>query len=219
MDRDEFKKMLAEGGMVITLVGMSNTGKTHWSRRMREVGFEHVHCDFLIERCLVSELGERSGIEAVSEWLGQPYEERFDRNQTKYLEAERKVMRRVVKGLDCLEGNTVIDTTGSVIYTGGDVKGSLKKRTLVVYIRADEAFRERALARYIERPKPVLWMDNFERKGRETKEEALRRCYPLMLAEREARYERWGEVTIDYEEVKRGDGPSHLLRLVEDGLS
>lgn len=59
----------------ITLVGMSNIGKSFWSKELeREIGYFRFSSDEWIEERLTSELQGigYSGIKAVSEWMGQP---------------------------------------------------------------------------------------------------------------------------------------------------
>ncbi len=46
----QFDEKLAAGELVLTLVGMSNVGKTFWSHQLAaEGGFTHICCDDLIE--------------------------------------------------------------------------------------------------------------------------------------------------------------------------
>ena len=91
--------------MHITLVGMSNIGKTHWSNRLAaEAGFERIDCDFLVEQKLGTELTKLgyAGIEDVAKWMGQPYASQYPDTSQKFVNCERAVMREI---LDKLQSN------------------------------------------------------------------------------------------------------------------
>ena len=62
---------------------MSNIGKTHLSKILCEVGFAHINCDDLIELKLEKKLKAvgYSGIKEVARWMGQPFDERYFKNQ------------------------------------------------------------------------------------------------------------------------------------------
>src|SRR6202022_3669739 len=55
----------------------------------------------------------------------------------------------------------VLDTTGSVVYTGEEICRRLQLLTTVVHLAASAAEEETLVARYLSDPKPVLWGNLF----------------------------------------------------------
>ncbi|MDA2922208.1 hypothetical protein MYX07_02995, partial [Patescibacteria group bacterium AH-259-L07] len=162
--------------MIISLIGMSGSGKTYWSQKLAGQGFLHICCDDLIEEKLASELKKQgySGISGVAQWLGQPYEPQFKRNQNIYLAREKQVMQEILSRLEKERiDNIVVDTTGSVIYTGDDIYKKLKKYTVIVYLKIPEPLHKKMFEQYMEDPKPIIWGDIFYKRKNETNEQAL----------------------------------------------
>jgi shikimate kinase len=187
--------------MKISLIGMSNVGKTYWSNKLKEVGFKVFSCDDMIEERLGIELKKLgySGISDISKWMGQPFDERYLRNSKRYLEIEKEVMNRITDELIRKENDKiVVDTTGSVIYTGEDILKKLKKHTRIIYLEAPEKVKAEMLCRYIEYPKPVCWGKSYNKMKNEDDIEALKRCYPLLLEFRSVEYEKYADITLDY---------------------
>lgn len=107
--------------MIITLIGMSGVGKTHWAKQLEFHGFRRFSADDHIEDKLRQELSALGykGIGGAAEWMGQRYEERHTRTSQQYLGFERDVMLTVLARLGRHpnpQHDLVIDTTGSVIY-------------------------------------------------------------------------------------------------------
>ncbi|MGE3623623.1 MAG: hypothetical protein AB7H77_07125 [Bdellovibrionales bacterium] len=191
--------------MHITLIGMSNIGKSHWSKRLAsQHGFERLHCDGLVERKLVDILRPLgiSGIDGVAKWMGQPYDPQYAETSARYLACEIAVMQDILNRIDeAPEGkNFVIDTTGSVIYTGEMITRAMGDRTQMFYLQASPAHADKMFRRYIENPKPVIWDDVFMPLAGETPQDTLRRCYPVLLETRARRYERLAHTVIPYEQ-------------------
>lgn len=178
---------------------MSNVGKTFWSKRLAEVGFQHINCDDLIEAKLEPELKALgySGLADMSRWKGQPYDERFSENQTKYLRLESQVMQEVLEPLiNSKPDNIVIDTTGSVIHTGEEICGLLQKFTTVVYLETPEHMQEEMFQKYIEHPKPVVFGNIYKPRKNETQTETLARCYRELLEYRSSLYSKYADITL-----------------------
>lgn len=78
--------------MMITLIGMSNLGKKHWSNRLvQECEFERVDCDSLVEAKLgpyLKDIGY-SGIQDVAKWMGFPFDQQYPETSSKFVECER----------------------------------------------------------------------------------------------------------------------------------
>ncbi len=186
--------------MILSLIGMSGSGKTHWSRTLSAHGFPRISCDDRVEERLISGSllsREEGGIAGVARWMGQPYEPGYDERQAAYLDAEARVMKEI---LDALERDKprdlVIDTTGSVVYLGDEICRRLQASTVVVYLETSPQEIEEMLARYLEDPKPVVWGESFRRREQETDRDALVRCYRGLLDYRKALYERYASVRI-----------------------
>lgn len=220
----EFGKRLEAGELAITLVGMSNVGKSYWSRRLaQEGGFAHVCCDDLIEvelRGILEELGYRGGIADIAKWLDQPYGSQFAQNQQRYLDFEIAAMQNIVNQLEqgSPNGNTVVDTTGSVVHTNQQICERLGALTTVVYLEATPNMQREMFELYIAEPKPVVWGDIYHPKADESPEQALARCYPKLLAYRSGLYAEMSHVTISRETSLGMTGISGFLEHVRDSL-
>lgn len=194
------------GLMKLSLIGMSNTGKSYWSKILENKGFKRYGCDDLLEAKLGDHLKAfgYSGIEDVAKWMGQPYDSQYVETSKLYLDAETETMHEVfaeVKEFD--DGvDVVIDTTGSVVYTGDQILQSLSALTKVFYLETPASVQEEMRQRYLAEPKPVIWGDSFNRRDDESNLEALGRCYPELLAWRSKRYQELADVTVDYHALR-----------------
>ena len=189
--------------MIITLLGHSGCGKSHFARRLAaELGFKNICCDDLIEQKLAPEL-ERQGlstIAGVSKWMGQPYEPHSQERQEKYLAAEAEVIDEIVASLPedgwGAPDNIVIDTSGSVIYTGEKRLLSLKQRSRIIYLAVPESEYQFMFEQYFADPKPVIWAGGFRLISGETNEQALERSYPELITTRSKLYAEYADVTL-----------------------
>lgn len=217
MERTEKRQPL-----VITLIGMSGSGKSRWSKKLAEKGFRRICCDDLIEKDLTSELKKHGakGIQDVARWMGHPYEERFERNQAMYLNSEIRNMRKIVDQLKRGIGeDIIIDTTGSVIYTGDLVIKELKKVSLIIYLETPMSALPEMLRIFMEKPKPVIWKNMFRKNKNETDEEALKRCYPKLLRQRIELYKKYADAILSYK-ARRSPGftADSFIRFAERAL-
>ena len=188
-------------------------------------GFRRFCCDDLIAAELAPELSRPDGtIMSLGEWMGFPYESWYEEKEAKYLGCEIEVLRRILEHLEHPESipdkDLVIDTTGSVIYTGENILAGLRRHTTVVHIATPPAVQEQMLKAYVANQRPVLWRSLFSKQPNETNEEALARCYPGLLLARERLYERYSDVTIDYyQAIESGFGLHDLLELIGTSLA
>lgn len=201
--------------MRIVVIGFSGTGKSHWSKVLANaLGYHHICCDDLIETKLREYLpNDASGINAVAEWMGQPYDERFKKNEARYLQCEIEVLEEVFsKPIDAYQERTILDTTGSVIYTGEQLTQRLGDFGKVVYLEVTPTVLEEMFRVYIAHPKPVIWGNSFSQNEGETPFAALKRCYPELLKYRQRRYEGLAEISMDYDKLRSpGFGPREFL--------
>jgi shikimate kinase len=208
--------------MRIVLIGFSGTGKSHWSKLLAETfGYHHICCDDLIEVKLQCYLpSDASGINDVAEWMGQPYDLRFRQNEARYLQCEIEVLDEILsKPFEYYPERTVLDTTGSVIYTGERLTQKLSDFGKVVYLEVTPAVLTEMYQQYIRDPKPVIWGNSFKQREDETSVAALERCYPELLKYRQIRYELLAEVSLGYEELRAGYfSPYEFLSAVGFGV-
>jgi shikimate kinase len=167
----------------LALVGMSGTGKSFWTKKLATEGWTAISCDDRIERNLAPRLAAagHSGINGVAAWMGWP-------DSAKY--AEQKP-----------EKPLVLDTTGSVIYTGNNLLLRLRRRMTVVYLAASAEEQQLLIERYLSDPKPVLWRGAFQPKRGESPNETVARCYPTLIAARRQGYEALAHCTLQVTEL------------------
>lgn len=214
----QFDELLDSNQLVLAFVGMSNVGKTYWSKKLAELDFEHINCDDRIEAKLAPELTALgySGIADVSRWMGQPYDQQYSTNQQRYLELERAVMDEVFTQVrEGLERNAVIDTTGSVVHVGSDIAQLLSGHALVISIDATENMKVEMFERYIKEPKPVVFGEVFSQEEGETNLQALERCYPKLLDTRSTLYAQVADVRIPREDIRRDMTTEEFLTLLK----
>jgi shikimate kinase len=206
--------------MRLALIGMSGSGKSYWSAKLTERGFRHFCCDAMIAARLAPELiaPDESRI-TLGEWIGFPYQPQYAEREARYLAHEVAVVREI---LDCIEGeacdcegDVVVDTTGSVIYTGKALLSRLCRATTVVHMAAPPEVQERMLELYLTNMRPVLWQGMFDQLPGEAGDAALARCYPKLLSSRERQYGRLANVTVRYDErCAEGFGVDGLLDII-----
>ncbi|UCG11584.1 MAG: hypothetical protein JSU72_13755 [Deltaproteobacteria bacterium] len=182
---------------------MAGSGKSHWSGELERLGFRCYCCDDLIAKRLGPELAKPDGtVMSLGEWMGFPYERLYEQREARYLECERDALSEILETLekraDRPGEQIVVDTTGSVIYTGEEILERLRRCATVVHLSTPPEVKERMLQVYISKPRPVLWRGLFSREIPETDAEALARCYPSLLFTRERLYERYADVTVNY---------------------
>ena len=210
--------------MRLSLIGMSGSGKSHWSMRLAEIGFHRFCCDEMIARNLSAELTRADGtVMDLGEWMGFPYESNYEEREGRYLTHEIKVLHEILEYVaDSARDpgeNIIVDTTGSVIYTGETVLKKLCLHTTVVHFSTPPEVQKRMLDVYKARPRPILWRDLFSKEPDEANEKALARCYPELLFFRERLYEKWADVTIDYYTRNEDSfGVSDFLREIETAV-
>ena len=190
--------------MRITLIGMSGSGKSLWSSVLSRHGFQHMGCDNHIGRRLVQAGELPSGsLDLIGRWMGFPFEADFARREALYLDHEKAVMDQFLTELETRPAvnaaPVVIDTPGSVIYTGAAIRQRLRQQTVVVYLSTSTAYRQALHRAYVENPRPVLWQKHYRKKTGEDDQTALQRCYGNLLADRESRYRQYAHLEIQWD--------------------
>ena len=149
----------------MALIGMSGAGKTFWTKRLAASGRSSVCCDDGIEGRLRSRLaaGGHAGIKGVAAWMGWPDSPTYAQREADYLAEEIGVLDEVLTQLERDRARELIlDTTGSVIYTGNNVLMRLRRHMTVVYLAASAQEQQLLIQRYLTDPKPVLWRVSAE---------------------------------------------------------
>lgn len=194
--------------MKLSLIAMSGSGKSYWSAKLAKRGFRHFDCDQMIAAKLGPALTRADGtVLSLGEWMGFPFQQGYRERESRYLAYEKKVLAEIFAAIKDEPADAhakfVIDTTGSVIYTGKKCLDQLRQLTTVVYLEIPFEIKDQMLTAYRADPRPVLWQDKFGPKPDETNEDALARCYSELLADRERQYKRHAHVTIPYTQYRK----------------
>lgn len=202
----------------LALIGMSGAGKTYWSKRLSSLKFPAISCDDLIESRLAPLLqaGGFRGINGVAAWMGWPDSPTYAERESQYLSHEISSLDEILTDLEKNPSSAlVLDTTGSVIYTGNNLLFRLRKLMTVVYLAASAEEQQLLIRRYLEDPKPVLWRGAFQSRLGEPPEQTVARCYAALIAARRQSYEALAHFTVPVAEVRelastaedRGESP------------
>jgi shikimate kinase len=192
----------------IALIGMSGTGKTFWTRRLALAGHPSICCDDCIEQRLRPHLqgGGYTGINGVASWMGWPDSPTYAQREAEYLAEEIAALDEVLSDLERNPSRELIlDTTGSVIYTGNNLLLRLRRQMTVVYLAATPEQQQLLIQRYLSDPKPVLWRGAFQPRKNETPGETVARCYPILIAARRQSYEALAHCGIPVAELRESD--------------
>ena len=202
----------------LALIGMSGAGKTFWSKRLAQTGRPAVSCDDRIEQRLRARLerGGYAGIQGVASWMGWPDSPTYSQREAEYLAEEIRTLDEVLTELERDRSRELIlDTTGSVIYTGNNLLLRLRRQMTIVYLAASLEEQQLLIGRYLNDPKPVLWRGAFQPKKGETPRETVARCYPILIAARRQSYEALAHCTLPLGELRetKSDGPAFLAKI------
>jgi hypothetical protein len=206
----------------LAFVGMSGSGKTFWTRKLADAGHPALSCDDRIEERLRPQLahGGYEGIGGVAAWMGWPDSPHYAAREAQYLREEITVLEETVAELEnWSDRSLVLDTTGSVIYTGDGLLRRLRAQVTIVHLAASLEEQQLLIERYLNDPKPVLWRGAFQPLQGEAPLSAVKRCYPGLTAERRSRYKALAHCTIPIRELRHVSlDAAGLLRLVEQAM-
>lgn len=183
----------------LALIGMSGSGKTHWTKHLAALGLPTVSCDDQIEARLapVLESGGYSGINGVAAWMGWPDSPAYAEREAHYLAEEISTLDEILGELEKdPRRELILDTTGSVIHAGNNILRRLRRQLTVVYLAASANEQELLIQRYLQDPKPVLWRGAFQPRRGEAPRDTVARCYPVLIAARRQSYEALAHVTL-----------------------
>ena len=206
--------------MRLTLIGMSNVGKSYWSEKLSEIGFKVFCCDDMIEKLLEPVLKKEgfAGIHDMSRWMGQPFDEQYEENAKKYIFHETQVLKEILEFIgNNEESDIVIDTTGSVIHTDNITLSRIRLQTKVIYLKSTSKEVQEMLKLYLEHPKPVYWSNIFAIEDDEKNMDALKRCYPKLVSFRRLLYNRFADKIVYGEELReKGLSAEEFLRMIQE---
>jgi shikimate kinase len=189
----------------LALIGMSGAGKTFWTKKLAARGVQATSCDDVIERKLAQKLGAGgyAGITGVAAWMGWPDRATYAEREAEYLAEEIRTLDEALTELEKQpEKSLVLDTTGSVIYTGNNLLMRLRRQMTIVYLAASAAEQQQLIERYLNDPKPVLWRGAFQPKPGEAPRNTVARCYPALIAARRQSYEALAHCTLQVAELR-----------------
>jgi shikimate kinase len=191
----------------LALIGMSGTGKTFWTKKLAAAQYPAVSCDDRIEQRLATQLaaGGYTGISGVAAWMGWPDSATYAQRESEYLAEEIHTFDEILTGLEGQpEKSLVLDTTGSVIYTGNNLLMRLRRQMTIVHLAASAKEQQLLTERYLSDPKPVLWRGAFQSRAGEKPRETVARCYPALVAARRQSYEALAHCTLQVAELRDG---------------
>ena len=191
----------------LALIGMSGAGKTFWTKKLAANAFATVSCDDRIEEKLAPRLaaGGYSGINGVAAWMGWPDSAAYAQRESEYLAEEIHTLDEILTELEKHpEKSLVLDTTGSVIYTGNNLLMRLRRQMTIVHLAASAEEQQLLMERYLNDPKPVLWRGAFQPKAGEKARETVARCYPALIAARRQSYEALAHCTLQVAALRDG---------------
>jgi len=207
----------------LALIGMSGAGKSFWSKQLASAGHPAISCDDKIEERLATRLasGGYSGINGVAAWMSWPDSPHYAERESQYLSEEIAVLQEVLAELArSPEKSLVLDTTGSVIYTGNHHLMRLRKLMTVIHLAASPQEQQLLIERYLSDPKPVLWRGAFQPKEGETPRQTVARCYPNLIAARKQSYTALAHCTVQVAQLRElPHDAAAFLSLVEKSMA
>jgi hypothetical protein len=203
----------------LALIGMSGAGKTFWTKKLGESQCGVISCDDRIEQKLAPRLaaGGYAGIHGVAAWMGWPDSPTYSERESEYLAEEIHTLDEILTELEQHPAKSlVLDTTGSVIYTGNNLLMRLRRQMTIVHLAASAEEQQLLIERYLNDPKPVLWRGAFQARVGEKPRETVARCYPALIAARRQSYAALAHCTLQVVELRDGSlDAAAFLKMVQ----
>jgi len=213
-------KTIWEKPLRLALIGMSGAGKTFWTKKLAMSQYPAVSCDDRIEQRLAPRLAGSgySGINGVAAWMGWPDSATYGERESEYLAEEIHTLDEILTALEKHpETGLVLDTTGSVIYTGNNLLMRLRRQMTIVHLAASSEEQQLLIERYLSDPKPVLWCGAFQSRAGEKPRETVARCYPALIGVRRQSYEALAHCALQVSALRDRslDAPA-FLKMIQD---
>jgi hypothetical protein len=204
----------------LALIGMSGAGKTFWTKKLAASQYPAISCDDRIEQKLALRLatGGYAGINGVAAWMGWPDSATYGERESEYLSEEIHTLDEILTELEKQPGTSlVLDTTGSVIYTGNNLLMRLRRQMTIVHLAASAQEQQLLIERYLNDPKPVLWRGAFQARAGEKPRETVARCYPALIVARRQSYEALAHCTLQVAALRDASlDAAAFLRIIQD---
>ena len=204
----------------LALIGMSGAGKTFWTKKLAASQYPAISCDDRIEHKLAPRLtaGGYAGINGVAAWMGWPDSATYAERESEYLAEEIHTLDEILMELEKQpEKSLVLDTTGSVIYTGNNLLMRLRRQVTIVHLAVSAQEQQLLIERYLNDPKPVLWRGAFQARAGEKPRETVARCYPALIAARRQSYEALAHCTLQVAALRDGSlDAASFLKMIQD---
>ena len=193
---------------LLAFIGMSGVGKSYWTEKFRQIGYQTFNIDDLIPEKLGSIIDdveadknvkfEETKVGDLAKWMGFPGDKRYAVNAKKYLNLETKITEQAIKQAIKNGQNTIIDTTGSVIYTDKKIQSLLRSHTKVVFFDTTKQNLKEMFKVFCKVPKPIIWGNIYKAKKGETEAETLARCYQELLNFRIKKYKKLSHIALPF---------------------
>lgn len=199
-----------EEDAIVTFIGPSGAGKSGRSSMLAdEWDCDRFEVDALVGktkaiRDALQPIEGKDAAEKMGKWMGMPWKKHHREREHLYLHAEKHVMQRILQTAADYR-TLIIDTSGSGVYHPIEMQ-ALRRGSLMVYLKPDEALCEAMLGQYLEHPKPVSFNGLWQKEKGEKNEAALARCFKNMLAARMELYPLFADVTVDAGSLKKSRG-------------
>ena len=209
INRHDFYERYQRGELKVALIGMSNVGKSYTATRLAEhYEFSLIEVDKLIR----TDMGHES-MKDFAEWQGQPFTNGYAEREEISIEKETIATKSAISSK---KSNTLIDTTGSVIYVKENVLEELVNNFYVVYIQVHEDHIERLKNDYFSNPKPLIWNNHYRKINTKSPIESLFVCYPELLEARRKAYEKIADKIISSSKIlDKETDISELFKLLQ----
>ncbi|PHR93290.1 MAG: hypothetical protein COA69_04940 [Robiginitomaculum sp.] len=205
LTQDDFDTRYRENRLRIALVGMSNIGKSHWTYQITS---DHNFKSYEVDAAIQAELSLHS-VSQSAKWMGHPYEDGYAEKSALYLQHEAKG----TLAANALDGNIVLDTTGSIIHLDKNIKNGLQNSYLTVYLKASTEAVRTLVERFNLSPKPLIWSTHYHKHSGQSDYDSMFTCYPNLLEAREKLYEQLADITLDVEALKDAHTTDFLTAL------
>lgn len=205
---------------ITAVIAMSGAGKSRMGDAYEVAGWNRYDSDRRIAERLSSKYNLASHNNEVStrgmaEWLGFPYEPQYPAHSVEYMYEEELSLgyfRRLIENAE--KGSKhFIDLTGSAVYCSSQILEWLVEKTDIVFIDTDTPKeRARLHRKFFNKPKPIIWADNYQPLPDENPFDAMDRCFDFLLDDRR---DRGREIARDGITITRDEIDTFLIENID----